>query len=289
MKITRQTETELRAEHRPRFLPLLIAALLVGVIVEELIRNPAPGLDLAAAGLGIGVGVVLFLIALRGSEVRLDAAAGTASVRTVGPFAGKTAVLRLDDVRDVAVKTGRGGSGSRLVFVAGEPPSPSTGSSPSAGSVRRGPVATPGHSTRTPRDREVADAMRAWMSERGYALVPREGELRVGDRVRVSAPPGESRAWLPADDALEGRLERFVPTPIAGSLGRAAIRLDVAATLAGVEASWLLLTQRYDPPRWFDQGEVHVVACPREPRRWTVGLDRSARALEGTGWYAADR
>jgi hypothetical protein len=282
MKITRQTETELRAEHRPRFLPLLIAALLVGVIVEELIRNPASGLDLAAAGLGIGVGVVLFLIAMRGSEVRLDAAAGTASVRTVGPFAGKTAVLRLEDVRDVAVKTGRGGSGSRLVFVASDPPSSSTGS------PRRGPVATSGHSTRTPRDREVADAMRAWMSERGYALVPREGELRVGDRVRVSAPPGESRAWLPADDALEGRLERFVPTPIAGSLGRAAIRLDVAATLAGVEASWLLLTQRYDPPRWFDQGEVHVVACPREPRRWTVGLDRSARALEGTGWYAAD-
>lgn len=42
---------------------------------------------------------------------------------------------------------------------------------------------------------------------------------------------------------------------------------------------------RYDPPRWFDRGEVHVTACRNEPTRWNLGLDRSSRTLEGTGEY----
>jgi hypothetical protein len=272
VKITRRTDSELRAEHRPRFIPVLIAALLVGIVVEELIRHPASGLDFGAALLGIGVGVALFFLALRGSSIDLDAPAGTATLRTVGLFSPPPTVLRLEEIRDITLGTGEDRSRSRIVFLVGD-----------------GPLGTTWHALRASRDREAVEAVRAWMDARGFELAPRVGKLRVRDRIRLDAPPGQTRDWLPPGEALEGRVERFLPPTRRGSLERAVVRLDRTRTVGSVEANWLLLIQRFDPPRWFEAGEVYVVASPSEPRGWTVGIDRTARAMEGTGVYAAVR
>lgn len=262
------TPTEFVAEHRPRLVPLLLIVLLGAVAMKELLFEPVTAGELLATVLGLAAGALLLVYAARGSVLRLDAVAGTASVTPRGPFSGAGDSVGLGTIRDVVLETGRDRARSRIVLLTEDQRLPSQW-----------------HSLVTARSAQVANAVRTWMRDRGFALRPREGELAPGDRIRISVRDGSPPDRLEGLASIQGRVARFLPPLSARALDRALVRLPEPTPVGGVRANWLLLSVRYHQARWFQEGEVHVVAYPDEPRRWLSSFQGGARALSRTAVY----
>ena len=120
MRVVVETPEELIIRHRPWVLPLLLAALVLGLLLRTLANYSSTGTsDLVGTALGVVTGTMILALVARRSEFRCDARLRQLQWKQRGLLSSSGGILPLEDICGLSMETDnhRDGPADRVVLL----------------------------------------------------------------------------------------------------------------------------------------------------------------------------